>query len=88
MRDFRPIALCNILYKILFKVLSNRLKCILPHIITKNQAAFVPNRSINDNVLIAFELIYHMKKLVKGNKGDVALKGNKGDAYSSTPNSL
>ncbi|KAL8092290.1 hypothetical protein AgCh_034546 [Apium graveolens] len=74
MRDLRPIALCNVLYKILSKVLANYLKRILPQVITENQVAFMPNRSINDNVLIAFELIHHMKKSVRGSEGDVALK--------------
>ncbi|XP_074352714.1 uncharacterized protein LOC141691861 [Apium graveolens] len=58
MKDIRTIALFNILYKILSKVLANRLKRILPQIISGNQAAFVPGRNINDNVLIAFELIH------------------------------
>lgn len=60
MRDLRPIALCNILYKILSKILANCLKGILSYVIAENQATFVLNGSINNNVLIAFELIYHM----------------------------
>ena len=81
MKDLRPIALCNALYKILSKVLANRLKCILPQVISENQAAFVPGRSINDNVLIAFELIHHMKKSFRGGEGDVALKIDISKAY-------
>lgn len=81
MKDLRPIALCNVLYKILSKVLANRLKRILPQVISENQAAFVPGRSINDNVLIAFELIHHMKKSLVGGEGDVALKLDISKAY-------
>lgn len=81
MKDLRPIALCNVLYKILSKVLANRLKSILPRVITENQAAFVPDRSINDNVLVAFELIHHMKKATGGGEGDVALKLDISKAY-------
>lgn len=46
MKDLRPIALCNVLYKIIAKVLSNWLKKLLPNLITENQSAFVPNRSM------------------------------------------
>ncbi|XP_074327890.1 uncharacterized protein LOC141665806 [Apium graveolens] len=62
-------------------VLANRLKRILPHIITENQAAFMPGRSINDNVMIAFEVIHHMKKSVRGSEGDAALKLDISKAY-------
>ena len=61
MKDFRPIPLCNFLYKILELVLANRLKNILPSIIDESQDAFALDRSITDNVIAAFEIIQHMK---------------------------
>lgn len=66
MSDIRPISLCNILYKIISKVLANRLKPILPKIISKEKSAFVEDRSILDNVLLASKVIHHMRSKRKG----------------------
>ncbi|XP_031387323.1 uncharacterized protein LOC116200633 [Punica granatum] len=61
MKDFRPISCCNVVYKCITKVLANRLKEVLPDIISLNQTAFVQGRRISDNVLLAHELVrnYH-----------------------------
>ena len=61
MRDLKPIALCNALYKILAKVLANKFKTALPDVISDNQSAFVHEMSITDNVLIKFEMIHYMR---------------------------
>lgn len=56
--DFRPISLRNVAYKIVSKLLRKHLKSVLPWIITESQAAFVEDRLISDNILIAHELLH------------------------------
>lgn len=55
--EFRPISCCNLVYKIITKIIANRLKPILQKSISPNQAAFLKGRSLGENVLLASELI-------------------------------
>jgi len=81
MKDWRPIALCNVLYKIISKVLANRLKKVLPKCISDNQYAFVPGRSILDNAMVAIEVLHFMKAKTRGEDRYVALKLDISKAY-------
>ncbi|KAL2237570.1 UNVERIFIED_CONTAM: hypothetical protein Sindi_0948700 [Sesamum indicum] len=54
--EFRPICCCKVLYKIIAKLIIQRLSVILDKLISPCQAAFVPGRSIGDNIMMAQEL--------------------------------
>ncbi|KAL0294867.1 UNVERIFIED_CONTAM: hypothetical protein Scaly_3114500 [Sesamum calycinum] len=54
--DFRPISCCNVLYKVITKIIVQRLRSVLDKLISPSQNAFVPGRSIGDNILLAQEM--------------------------------
>ncbi|GMJ00023.1 hypothetical protein HRI_003671500 [Hibiscus trionum] len=78
--QFQPIGLCTVVYKILSKVVVNRLKPFLPDWITENQTSFVPGRSITDNIVIAQEIIHSMRTR-KGKMGWFDIKVDLEKAY-------
>ena len=61
LKNFRPIALCNVIYKIISKYIALRLKPILPFIISKEQSGYVEGRKIMDSVILFHEIIHSLK---------------------------
>ena len=82
MTEYRPISLCNVVYKLISKVLANRLKVTLPHLITENQSVFLSERLITDNVLVAFEVMHYLEHKRDGKDCYMAVKLDMSEAYN------
>lgn len=52
LEKYRPIALCNVIYKLISKVLANRLKPLLPLLISPEQTGYVEGRQIMDGIIL------------------------------------
>lgn len=80
MKQFRPISLCNVSYKIITKVLARRLRQIMEVLVSPCQCSFIPHRQSGDNIVIAQEVIHSMKNR-KGAVGWMAIKIDLEKAY-------
>lgn len=59
---FKPIALCNVIYKFISKVIANRLKPLLPLLISPEQSGYVEGRQIMDGIILSHEIIHSLKQ--------------------------
>ncbi|KAL0381623.1 UNVERIFIED_CONTAM: hypothetical protein Sangu_0226600 [Sesamum angustifolium] len=55
--DYRPISCCNVIYKVITKIIADRLSPALEKLIDSSQAAFVRGRNITDNIFLAQEMV-------------------------------
>ena len=81
MTKFRPISLCNVSYKIVSKVLCQRLKKVLPQRISETQSAFVAGRQITDNIMVAQEMFHALRNKPGGRVKRMAIKTDMSKAY-------
>lgn len=79
--EMRLIALCNVLMKILTKVMANRMKVVLDTVVSDTQSAFIPDRLIYDNVMISYEVMHYLKGKKTGKDEYMALKLDMRNAY-------
>lgn len=79
--DLRSISLCNVCYKIISKVLVNRMKRILHLIISPNQSVFIPKRYITDNAILGYECIRWLRNKHSGKIAWACLKLDISKAY-------
>ncbi|XP_056692196.1 uncharacterized protein [Spinacia oleracea] len=80
--EFRPIGLCNTIYKLIAKIISSRLKQVLHRIVSPLQSSFIQGRGIEDNVILVKEMAHVFHKAKKRNK-IMALKLDISKAYDS-----
>jgi hypothetical protein len=81
LKDFRPISLCNVVFKIISKCLVNRLRPLLQDIISPMQSAFIPGRLITDNAFMAFECFHAIQSNSKERSKFCAYKLDMAKAY-------
>lgn len=79
--DYKPIALCNVQYKIVAKILTRRLQPWLADLISSHQSAFVPGRAIVDNMLITHEILQFLRISGAKKHCSMAIKTDMSKAY-------
>ncbi|XP_073137107.1 uncharacterized protein [Henckelia pumila] len=81
LKDFRPISLCNVGYKIIARTLTNRLRPLMKKSVNEFQSAFIPERLISDNIILVFETLHWIRSKKQGKRKFAALKLDMSKAY-------
>lgn len=76
----RPISLCNTAYKVITKILVNRLRPVMEDLLAPFQTSFIPGRRVSDNFIISQEII-HSYTTRNGRKGSRAIKVDLNKAF-------
>lgn len=80
LKDFKPIGLCNVSYKIITKILAQRLRPLMEKLVSPCQASFIPNRQSGGNTSVAQE-VFHSMRSKKGKTGWMTIKVDLEKAY-------
>ncbi|PKU65997.1 integrator complex subunit 11 [Dendrobium catenatum] len=80
--NFRPISLCMSIYKLVAKILLNRLMKVIHALISEEQITFIKGRAISDHVLLVQEF-FHKFRFSKSKRGMVAAKLDMEQAYDN-----
>lgn len=81
MKEFRPISLCNVCYKIVSRSMTNRLRPIISKLIEKSQIAFILGRLIINNINVGFEVLQWLRNRKYSRSGYAVLKLDMNKAY-------
>ena len=81
MTQLRPISLCNVVCKVIAKLLTNQMKVAMPQLISQNQLMFVAVRHIHDNILVAHENLHSLNHQQDDDEDSVVMKLDMAKAY-------
>ncbi|KAK1314810.1 hypothetical protein QJS10_CPA01g01582 [Acorus calamus] len=81
LEQYRPISLCNTIYKLITKIMATRIQDVLPSLISSNQSAFIKGRKVSHNILLAHELITILHR--QQNRGRACIKMDLSKAFDS-----
>ena len=82
MPDYRPISLSNVVSRMVSKVLANKVKGILPNIISDAQSAFIPDRLIADNTALAYKMLHRLRNKRQEKVDHMVIKLDISKAYN------
>ena len=74
MSDFCPISCGNFLYKVISKTIASRLRRFIAKLVSPFQTAFIPHRSIQENIIITHEALHSLKSSKAVRKCSMAIK--------------